>query len=346
MFQRNGALQLPALAEARNDRGKDQMLRIGMDVRIQLHAPGLHVGIDVSSAVDVNHAVDAKLSGSTGAGQLQPSNALWRGGIAGDGFNQPHVQLAPGFALPAGMGKVIEHPGDFQSMIRSGGGYGCDPQGTEVDPIAHQIERGLHRPMHRRRHSARQIQIGGSGLDAIALLPPHGRRPVRENPGNLSIGGNVYHEQRNVVGIKVQRGDPILKVEGRSAILEDHNSLLHRNVPRLHIEERIEGVLALLSGLARAGLIGRAVCVNDEVEPGPIHLQVTQQNVRTEEIEQAKARMYALDTGIGRFAGSFKPVNDQAAHISFQIEQMPVEGGDLDTPTSRLIQHCYQSLAD
>jgi len=38
--------------------------------------------------------------------------------------------------------------------------------------------------------------------------------------------------------------------------------------------------------------------------------------------------MHTLDLCVWGHTGSFKPVNHQAARIGFQIEQMPVEGGD------------------
>jgi hypothetical protein len=146
------------------------------------------------------------------------------------------------------------------------------------------------------------------------------------------------------VGVKVERYDPVLKIKGRGTVLEGHNSLLHRNVARLKIEERIQGTLTLLSGLTRVGLIGSAVGVNDEMESRPVYLQIAQQKARTQEAEDAEPSPHAFDLNIGRHAGRLKPVNDQATRIGLQIEQMPVEVGDLDTSTCGLFQLFYQSF--
>ena len=53
-----------------------------------------------------------------------------------------------------------------------------------------------------------------------------------------------------------------------------------------------------------------------------------------------------FDAGVGSLAGGFEAVNDQSARIGFEIEQIPVKGGDLDAPAGRLFEPGYQPLAD
>ena len=60
--QRNLALNLAALAQAGNNRGNQQLLGVGMNARIEPHAPGHDAGADVSAVLDVNAAVDAETS--------------------------------------------------------------------------------------------------------------------------------------------------------------------------------------------------------------------------------------------------------------------------------------------
>ena len=58
--QRDLALDLAALAQASNNRCNQQLLWVGMNVRIQLEAGGDDAGSDVGAILDVHAAVDAE----------------------------------------------------------------------------------------------------------------------------------------------------------------------------------------------------------------------------------------------------------------------------------------------
>ena len=76
-------------------------------------------------------------------------------------------------------------------------------------------------------------------------------------------------------------------------------------------------------------LIRRSVGIDDEVQAGPVNLQVAQQNAGTEKIAQAQNHAQAIDFCVGRFAGIFKAVNDDPVGFGLEMEQAPVEGCDL-----------------
>jgi hypothetical protein len=80
--------------------------------------------------------------------------------------------------------------------------------------------------VHRLRRAPRQVQIGGSGLDAVGFGPPHGRRPVRGDPGTFERRGNVTDEEGNVVGVEVERDEAVLEVEGSGAVFIMEDALL------------------------------------------------------------------------------------------------------------------------
>ena len=72
-------------------------------------------------------------------------------------------------------------------------------------------------------------------------------------------------------------------------------------------------------------LVGCAVGIDDEVELGLDDVEIAQQNARVYEVEDAECHVKMIDTRVGCFAGRFKAVDDEAADVGFEIEQIPVE---------------------
>ena len=118
-FQRDLALKLSALMQARNDGSDEQLLRVGMDMRIESDAPGIHAGSRrMRRRSTWIAAVDAKLSRSVLLRiKIKVGDAFGRVGVAGNGFQQAHIQFAFCLCLPAGTGEIEERPGDVQGAI-------------------------------------------------------------------------------------------------------------------------------------------------------------------------------------------------------------------------------------
>ena len=214
--KRNLALQLPALAEMRNDRRNQQLLWIGVNLRIQPDAGGDHAGSNVGAAVDVHAAVGAEFSRLARAGQVEMRYACWSKGIAEDRVQELHIQIARSRGLPAGMGKVVECAGDLHGMVLGSMGRGGDSQGTEIGRCSRQVQRGLEVPLDRPRRAPRKVQIGGSGLDVVSL---RGSR----------TGGQVAHKQGDIVGVEVERDEAVLGVDGGGAVLVVEDTFPDRN---------------------------------------------------------------------------------------------------------------------
>ena len=79
------------------------------------------------------------------------------------------------------------------------------------------------------------------------------------------------------------------------------------------------------------GLVSLAAGINDEVKLGAGDFEIAEQDAGVDEAEQAAADAEMIDARIGRLAGSFKAVNDQAVDIGLEVEQMPVEGADFNS---------------
>ena len=71
-----------------------------------------------------------------------------------------------------------------------------------------------------------------------------------------------------------------------------------------------------------------------------------QKNARAEEAQQGKANPQVFGLGVGDLARRFEAMNDQAACIGLEVEQMPVEGGDFDASAGRLFEQGHEPLAD
>ena len=175
--QREIAINLAALAQAKKNRCNQQLFGIGMNMRIETKAGGDDAGSDVSAVFDVNSPIGAEAACFSGPGEVQMGNAFRRIWIAGDGVNQAQVQLAHCFGLPAGMGKIIQGAGDFQSPVLVAAAAGGDAQGAQSYGVARQLQRALEIAMNRRRCFARpgrsaacEIQIADAGFDEIRLL--------------------------------------------------------------------------------------------------------------------------------------------------------------------------------
>ncbi len=86
MFEGNGSLNLTALPEARNNRGDQQALGVGVDMRIQRHPARVDPGVDVGATVHVHGSVDTELAFSAFGDQVDVRDSFRAVRVAGDGL--------------------------------------------------------------------------------------------------------------------------------------------------------------------------------------------------------------------------------------------------------------------
>lgn len=332
MVQHDVAFQLAALAKAGHDGGDEQLLRVSVDMGVQPHAPGDHAGSNVIAVHYMNRAIGAEDSHLPGSGQIKAGNAARGKRIPEDRIEQCHVQVALCLGLPAGMGEVFKRSRDQEGMS-----VGREAQRAQIGCSAQQVQRGFNAAARGLGSdpcvAAEEVQVGGSGFNAVAL-------------GVGACRGNIANAQGDVAGVQIEQLEAILKVEGGCAVLVVEFAFLHGNVAGLQIEKAIENGLACLAWLARLGLVGRTAGVDDQVERRTEDLQVAEQNLRTPEAENADLQAQALHLGIRRLSGCFKAVNHDPAGIGLEAEQMPMKRCDLHTPAGSGFQPGNRLLAN
>ena len=132
--------------------------------------------------------------------------------------------------VPAGMRKVLEVSGDFKRVARAAAPLGRDAQGAQKHLRALEIERGLQGSVHRQRiarHGAGEIEIGCARFNAI------GR-------GRAERRGNITHDERSIVGRKVERRVPVLIIEAGVAAVVVEAALLDRDAAGMHLEQSVD----------------------------------------------------------------------------------------------------------
>ena len=106
----------------------------------------------------------------------------------------------------------------------------------------------------------------------------------------------------------------------------------------MQVEKGIERGLAAAPRLAGMGLVGRAVGIDDEVQCGAGDFEIAEQNVGLQIPSRLKRTRRRSTLRVGRLAGRFDAVNDQAAGFGLKIEQIPVEGGHLNPAAGGLFE--------
>ena len=331
-----------------------QLVWVGMNARVHLEAGGNHAGSDVGAVLHAQAAVNAIAPCLSASGQIQPGKAIGRKGIAGNRFHQTHIQIARGFALPAGMGKIFDGTDDFQRPLLHAASACGDAQRVQQDRVARQLQRRLQVTMNRRLgrggvrgRAAHKIQIADSGLDAIALLVTCLCARLRIHQSvQRGCARHVGHAQRGVAGGEVKREEAILKVKGGGAILVVQRTLLYLYAVCLQIKESVQRRLAGLSRLARLRLVGRAVGVNDQMQLGTGDFQVAQQDARSEKAQNADLHPKLADLGVRSFACSFEAVDDQSVGFGLKMKEIPVEGSDFNPSAGGALHLVHQITAN
>ena len=322
--KRDRSLELSALAQAGDDSGDEQLLAVGVDAGVERDARGGDARADIRTAVNVDAAIDLEcgLLGRVflaGGDEIKASQTLGRIAIAGDGVEEPHIQIALHVRVPAGMRKVLEVSRDFKGMTRDAAPFGSDAQGAQKNMRVLQVERGLQGSVHRQRvarHGAGEIEIADADFDAIGRGRTEGR-------------GYIMHDERGIVGRKVEWRVAVLIIEaGVSAVVVDV-ALFDRNTAGVHLEQGVDGGRRRGARPARMRHIRGSVGIDDEVQAGPVNLKAAQANAGTEKIAQTENHAQAIDFCVGSVAGIFKTVNNDPVGFGFKMQQVPVEGRNL-----------------
>ena len=85
--------------------------------------------------------------------------------------------------------------------------------------------------MHRQRatrHRAGEIEIGDANFDAIRC-------------GRTERGAHITHDERCIVGGKVERRIPVLIIEAGVAAVVVQAALFHRDAAGMHCEQSVDG---------------------------------------------------------------------------------------------------------
>ena len=93
-------------------------------------------------------------------------------------------------------------------------------------------------------------------------------------------------------------------------------------------------------------LVGRAVGVDDQVQPGLGDFQFAQQQARAQEAQHAQPHAQAANLGVRGFARSFQAVDDQPVRLGLQMEQTPVKKGDFHPSAGGSLDFAHHFPAD
>ena len=323
-LERDRSFDLPALAHAGNDLGDQQFSAIRIDARIEVDAIGVHARAGVRATVNVDAAGNAKSGSRAVGGEIEMSDALGRVGIAEDRVEQTHIQIADGFALPAGMREIVKDTGNIERavwpVICGSAAVGRELKTVQGGAIALEVEVELQLAVHGRSLFSRQFagenEVGGGGMDAIALGRAESSRPVD-------------HLKGYVGGFEVERVIAILSVESGGAIVQIESSMLNRDLAGAKVEEGVECGFAGFLRPARTRLVGRAVAINNEVQLRPHNFEIAQRNMRSEKAKDADLDAEAVDRCVGRFVGILSAMNDDAVCFRFEMEKAPMKRPDL-----------------
>ena len=106
-------------------------------------------------------------------GEIEMSDALGRVGVAGDGIEEPHVEIACNFALPAGVCEIVQDSGNLERSVLGSTAVGRELKVVHGDAIALEVEVELQLAMHGRSLLSRQFagehEVSGGGIDAVAF---------------------------------------------------------------------------------------------------------------------------------------------------------------------------------
>src|SRR5580658_6724328 len=251
--------------------------------------------------------------------ELEMRDTLRRVRIAEYRIEETHVEIAGDFGLPVRMIEVVELAGDVEGVTLIAFAMRYEVEAAEDDPRALKIDGRFQISFNGQwllaRNSAREVELSGLRLDAVEL-----RRMQRP--------WHVKHDERNVVGFKVERSVAILEVERSRATVIVQHSAVDCDVAGLEIEKLVESGLAGPRSAQWMRLVGRAVGVDDEMDLGMRDVEIAQENARAEDVKNAGPRAQPVDLHVGRVARIFETVNDDAVGFCLEMEQAPVEGRD------------------
>ena len=114
--------------------------RIGIDARIEVDSCGVHSRAGVGATVHVDAAANVKGRRNAVGGEIEMRDALGRVGIAKDWVEQTHIQIADGFALPAGVGEIVQNSGNLERAVLRVAAVGRELKAVQDGAIAFEVE--------------------------------------------------------------------------------------------------------------------------------------------------------------------------------------------------------------
>ena len=143
------------------------------------------------------------------------------------------------------------------------------------------------------------------------------------------------------------------QVERDGAIVHLRQPMHQLHILRLQVEQRIHHRLVRLRGLARYGLVGLALLVDDQVHLRLFHPQQIQPDVRGhsaprdmgQETENLDAHKDLVRGQVRRLARTFEAVHHQPVHFHRQVPEVEVHPADLDPAADRIFERRDQLLA-
>src|SRR5665213_568664 len=137
---------------------------------------------------------------------------------------------------------------------------------------------------------------------------------------------------------------PILCVEGRGAVINVYESLLHRQMPDLHIKKLVDGPIVRFPGMARLWKVGRPIQINDDVKDRARNIQFCQSYARAPQSQQAHPRPQVIELSERRFTLQLPSVNHQAVCLCFEPQQLPMERCNLNLAACCLFYFGYPAV--
>ena len=105
---RRPAGRSPALTQAGDDLRDQQLSAIGVDARVEIDAGGVHICAGVRTVLDMDAAGNLKGRRNSVGGEIEMSDAVGRIGVADDGVEEPHVEIACDLGLPVRVSEIVK----------------------------------------------------------------------------------------------------------------------------------------------------------------------------------------------------------------------------------------------
>ena len=331
-IERDRAAQCAALMQMHGDGRDDQLMRVGMQLRVKQKIARHNARANVRGMRGMKGAIkpEAGIVARELDAHLRQSFGRMR--VAGQWLDERHLELAFDVAAPAWMVEVIHAPVDAQCVF-----VGRDLGALQQYGIVLKIERGMKAAMHGRGSGmlglpTPQIKIGECGFDVVAL-------------GLAGRGRLVAKFKMQMLRRKIERQMAALKVKVRGAIVVVEVTFAHAEFAHAQIEKILERVVFLAAPVFGRRCICRAVRVGNQMNARLLDGNFAHNQLGGDEVKNADAHTQMRNLHVGRFLGLFAAMQCNARGLCLELEQMPVKVGNLDPRTCGSSQFRLQPVA-